>query len=399
MVEEPVSSEPWSSSSRYERTLGPSDMARRLKGKVVIIGQVDYQVRNAARLAGALRQRGQPCVVLDNSAIADKGRRRFGPGEHGLFRRTEHIQIHESPYGVDWLSTASLVLAFNDLTPMFREALEYRHRLGLPTVCMVEGINDFLRVDFATPRQLPYRRCDAVFLAGADDEQYFPDRRTFVVGMPNVEALAAIPPKFPSALHAVLNVNFTYGALEGKRNEFVRGAQEAFDKLGVSWEITRHPMDDGDLTGLPVSASTQQQLIDRCSVFVSRFATGILEALASGKPVIYFNPHGEQVAKFSKPLGAFEIARSSTELADALRRVEADIAAGTDFRARAARFLQRHAAFGLPDGNDVGARFAEAVSTVLDAHDARLTCGVGVVPRAPRGARAVSAGASRLGPR
>jgi FkbM family methyltransferase len=131
-------------------------------------------------------------------------------------------------------------------------------------------------------------------------------------------------------------------------------------------------MDNGDLTGLPVSVSSQQQLINRCSVFVSRFATGIIEALASGKPVVYFNPHGERATKFSEPLGAFEIARSSTELADALRRVEADIAAGVDFRTRAARFLQRHAAFGLPDGSDVGARFAAAVTTVLDAHQAKL---------------------------
>jgi FkbM family methyltransferase len=372
VLDAPVPSEPWSSSSGYKRTLGPSDMARRLKGKIVIIGQVDYQVRNAARLARALRQRGHPCAVMDNSAVADEGRRQTGPDERNLFWRTEHIKIREKEYGTDWLSSASLVIAFNDFTPMFREALEYRHRLGLPTVCIVEGINDFLRVDFHTPRQLPYRRCDYVFLAGADDEQYFADRPTFVVGIPNVEALAAVRPLFPSAFHVVLNVNFTYGALEGKRNEFVRAAQEAFDKLGVSWEITRHPMDDGDLTGMPVSESTQQELIDRCSVFVSRFATGILEALASGKPVIYFNPHGEQVAKFNEPLGAFEIARSSIELADALRRVEADIAAGVDFRSRAANFLQRHAAFGSPDGTDVGDRFASAVWTVLDANDARL---------------------------
>jgi FkbM family methyltransferase len=240
---------------------------------------------------------------------------------------------------------------------------------------MVEGINDFLRVDFAAPLPLPYRRCDYVFLAGEDDAQYFEDRSTFLVGLPNVEALASIRPEFPREMLAVLNVNFTYGALEDRRDEFVRAAQEAFDKLGIAWQITHHPMDKGDLSGLPVSPSTQQQLIDRCSVFVSRFATGIIEALASGKPVIYFNPHGEEVAKFSDPLGAFEIARSATELADALRRVETDIAAGVDFRARAAPFLRRHAGLAMPDGSDVSTRFSAAVIAVLDAHGSSLAAG------------------------
>lgn len=371
LVDQPIPPDRWGAPSGSDTSLGPSAMATRLMGKVVIIGQVDYQVRNGARLGRALRQRGIPCVVLDNSGVADKGLRKLTAAEPGLFDRIEHIRVSQKLYDADWLSTASLVVAFNDFTPMFREALEYRHRLGLPSVCMVEGVNDFWRVDFATPRLLSYRRSDYVFLAGADDERYFPDRPTRVVGMPVVAALAERQPTFPGTFKAVLNVNFTYGALEDKREAFVSAAREAFEELGVAWEITRHPMDTGDFTGLPVSSSTQQQLIDDCSVFVSRFATGIIEALASGKPAIYFNPHGERVAKYSEPLGAYDVATSPAELVAALRRVEADIAAGVDFRARAARFLQHHAAYGLPDGRDIGTRFAEAVSGILDAHEAQ----------------------------
>jgi hypothetical protein len=92
LLDEPVPPESWNL-PRYDSTLGPSDMARRLANKVVIIGQVDYQVRNAARLARALRQRGHPCVVMDNSAVADEGRRRLAPGDKALFWRTEHIEV------------------------------------------------------------------------------------------------------------------------------------------------------------------------------------------------------------------------------------------------------------------------------------------------------------------
>lgn len=345
----------------------PSEMALRLKDKVVFIGQVDYQIRNAATLAHELRLRGHPCVVLDNSAFASGSLRQLRPNESGIFWRTEHIKISKPPYGPDWLSTAKLVVAFNDFNDDFREALEYRHRLGLPSVCMVEGINDFLRVDFEGYRYLPYRRCDYVFLAGENDRRYFEDRQTYVVGLPIIEKLCDREPVFPEHPLAVLNVNFTYGALENEREGFVAKAKSAFEALGLDWVITQHPMDMAALSGLPVSKRTQYELIEDCTVFVSRFATGILEALASGKPVVYFNPHGEKVEKFKEPLGAFEIATNERELAQALRKVLKDVEAAVDFRERARVFLEHHTAYD-PEGPSVAATFAEVAQGVMSRH-------------------------------
>ncbi|MCD6390767.1 MAG: FkbM family methyltransferase [Dehalococcoidia bacterium] len=124
-------------------------------------------------------------------------------------------------------------------------------------------------------------------------------------------------------------------------------------------------MDKGNLKGYPVSNLTQHELIDKCSVFVSRFATGILEALASGKPVIYFNPHNEKAEKFKSPLGAYEIATTEEELIRALKNVSNDIEAGVDFRARALPFLEWHTGY-RPDGSSVTHRFAEAVAEILE---------------------------------
>jgi len=344
--------------------IGPSEMAHRLKDKIVFIGQVDYQVRNAAAFSRELRLNGHPCVVLDNSSFAAGGARRFKKEDSKLFYRTEHIQIDTPPYGMDWLSTAKLVIVFNDFNEDFREALEFRNRLGMPSVCMVEGINDFLRIDFETPRYLPYRRCDYVFLAGQDDERYFKDRETFLVGLPIIEKLAEKTPQFPEKPLAVLNVNFTYGAHENKRREFVCLAEAAFEKAGVDWVITQHPMDKGNLSSFPKSNDTQYELIDQCSVFVSRFATGILEALASGKPVVYFNPHGEKVAKYTESLGAFEIATNVDELSNAIRNAVRDIENGVDFRERAQKFLEHHTAFRL-NGLASTDRFYRAVLDVI----------------------------------
>lgn len=351
---------------RLKHSLVPTEIARRLKDKIVFICRNNYHLRNAAAFASELRLRGHPCVVLDNSAFASGGQRQLPPEENKIFRYTERIKVARPPYDPDWLSTAKLVITFNDFNDDFREALEYRHRLALPSVCMVEGINDFLRVDFQGYRHLPYRRCDYVFLAGNDDKKYFEDRQTYVVGLPVIESLATKVPAFPEKPLAVLNVNFTYGALETAREQFIVKARNAFAACGYEWVITKHPMDKADFRGYPVSGLTQYELIDRCSVFVSRFATGILEALASGKPAIYFNPHNEKVEKFKSPLGAYEIATTEEELVRALQNVAKDIKAGVDFRERALPFLEWHTAYQPDDGQRVTHRLAEAVTDLLE---------------------------------
>ena len=351
--------------------IGPSTMARRLKDKIVIIGQVDYQVRSAAAFARELRLQGHPCVVLDNSGFAADGKRKFPANEEHIFFRTQHIRVESGPYSIDWLSSAKLVIVFNDFNEDFRDALEFRNRLNLPSVCAVEGINDFLRLDFEGYRLLPYRRCDSVFLAGEHDEKYFIDRDTSVAGLAVIEELAGKEAAFPTNPFAVLNVNFTYGSLENERDGFVQQARQAFETLGLDWRITQHPMDQGQLDRLPVSEKTQYELIDEGSVFVSRFATGILEALASGKPAIYFNPHHEKVDKFKEPLGAFDVATNGEELVRALQKALKDIEDGVDFRQRAKAFLKLHTGWD-PEGTNAGKKFAAAAMSVLDSKQAEL---------------------------
>nr|WP_320010999.1 glycosyltransferase family 2 protein [uncultured Desulfobulbus sp.] len=344
--------------------LKQSGMACRLAGAVVIVCQVDYHVRSAAHFITALREYGYRALVMDNSSFVANGTRQATEKDRSGIFNSEYIQIKKGPYSADWLATAALVITFNDFNEDFREALELRRLLGLRTVCAVEGINDFLRIDFNEPRYLPYRRCDTVFLAGANDAPFFSDRETHVTGLPSIEVLVEKTPEFPRVPLAVLNVNFTYDALEHCRDSFVAAAADGFAQIGMQWVITQHPMDKGSLARMPVSKLTQYELIDAGSVFVSRFATGILEALASGKPAIYFNPHGEQVSKFQDPKGAFEIANNTRELVEALKITLADIESGVDFRNRALPFLKHHTGY-LHDEHTSEHRFAEAVDLIL----------------------------------
>lgn len=353
-----------SAASVFDKGLIPSATALQLRYKIVFICQVDYQLRNATRFCQELNGRGYNCAILDNSLFASGGTRQLPDDEIGIFSHVDYIKIQNTPYGPDWLSTARLVLAFNDFNDDFREALEYRHRLRMPSVGIVEGINDFMRLDFDDYRYLPYRRSDYVFLAGDNDRKYFEDRKTFVVGLPIIEKLHGKKVSFPERPLAVVNVNFTYGVLENRRAEFISKTREAIEAVGVDWVITQHPMDTADLTSLPVSNQTQYELIDAGSIFISRFATGILEAIASGKPAIYFNPHGEKVEKFKEPFGAFSIATTVSELADAIRQAISDIRAGVDFRKRGAKFLEHHTGY-RGAGPSASTRLADAVEEIL----------------------------------
>ncbi len=326
---------------------GPSKIAERLRGRVTFICEVDYQLRCAATIANALADRDIESAILDNSSFASGGRRALKTAPE-LSSRCFVEAVKNPPYERDWLATASLVMTFNDWSPYIRDALEYRALLNLPSVACVEGISDFLRVDLEAYRLLPYRRSDHLILAGKHDEQFFQDRDASVGGLPNVHALTAKTAIFPKNPLAVINVNFTYGQMEWARDSFVAEAVAACAAVPIDYQITRHPSDTAPLGRVNISEQNQYEQIDACSVLISRFATGIIEALASGKPVVYFNPHNEQVTKFQNPLGAFRIARSSAELTKAIGATLKDIEAGVDFRDQARRFLDLHTNYNPP---------------------------------------------------
>ncbi len=359
--------EHWPPASR----IVPSAIALQTKDKIVFVCQVDDHLRIAARFTRELQYRGHPCVILDNSQFAERGRQ-LDRGEHRIVEGIERIAVPTPPYGSDWLSTAKLAVLFVDHAADYREALEFRHLLGMPTIGFVEGTTDFLRTDFERPSDLPYRRCDHVLLAGEHDAQYFADRSVAVVGLPEIEDRATTMPSFPATPLAVLNVNFADGGLENRRELFLAAAREGIHAAGFDLAISQHPLDRSDL-GAEVSSKPQSQLIAEGSVFVSRFATGILEALASGKAVVYFNPHGERAGKFDEPMGAYELAMTPGELTLALARVRRDIEAGVDFRARARDFLRAHAGLGL-DSRSAIDRFADFATAIAeDEQDVQLS--------------------------
>ena len=337
------------------------------KDKIVIICLADYHIRNAVKLVKEFRLRGKQVLIIDFSAVAEDGQRQAKPSDCDGLEDTEILRPKISRLHYHSLLLAQSVIRFNDHNEGVRLVAEFRRSAGLPVCAIVEGISDFRRVDFVPYTDLSYRRSDIVLLAGAADRPFFTDRKTAIAGIATIaELFAAAPVPCPKKFSVLVNCNFTYGVLPAKREVFLQDAKTAIDYLQLDYSITRHPMEESKFHGYKVTRETQNDAIRSHSVFVSRFATGILEALAIGRPVIYFNPHNEKVEKFKQPMGAFTIAKTPKELVIALRQAQKDIEQRVDFKQRARPFLEQHC--GLAEQQN--APFAEAIDFVLQENKA-----------------------------
>lgn len=298
----------------------------------------DYHVWTMEKAARILASRGVSFVFVDSTTNhRDEGAR---------------ARIGES--NLPWVSynnyrlgnfRPQVVLVMNDWETQIRSLIEEAHARGSTTVGLIEGVQDFTDADIGRKRR-PYRSVKQVFLSGEFDRQFFPPEvPTRVVGVPRIDELRTEPCSFPTEPLIIVNSNFSYGVLSGAREMWLESVSKACKKVGVSFVISKHPADDGDFSHYEVTDLSMYDCIRQGSVFVSRFGSGIIEALAMGKPSIYHNPHGEKVIKFGHPMGAYRTTTEVDALAEALR---AEIADRTDRRPQARAFLRHHVAWDAP---------------------------------------------------
>ncbi|MEI2418918.1 glycosyltransferase, partial [Arthrospira platensis SPKY2] len=240
-----------------------------------------------------------------------------------------------------------VIVCMNDWDTVVKPVIEAARGAGIPTVGLVEGMQDFGDVDTGRVRK-PYRTVEYLFLPGKFDQKYFADciEKTRVVGIPRIDELLSEVPKFPEKPLVVVNVNFTYNVLEECREEWLQGVVDACKIVGVDYVISQHPADKADLSKYNVSDKSMYDLIRQGSVFVSRFSSGILEALAMGKPVIYHNPHGEKVDQFVEPMGAYPVTKNINTLTSYIKKI---VFSSTD-RKQFKEFLEFHC--DCDNGND-----------------------------------------------
>lgn len=291
-----------------------------------------YHVVTARPVAEILRRRGIEVSFLDFTSFGSEEETLERPGERHWHDVADFLT---AGHGFD------VLVVFNDWDPLVTRPLVMEARAaGAATVGFAEGINDFHDADTGRLRDA-YRTVEWVLGAGEDDRRYFRDvgSKFQVVGFPRIAPLLERPAQPPERTRAVINVNFTYKVLEDERRRWLDSAIEGCRLAGLEWIVSQHPQDGADLSSCPVDRRSFEESMRENAILISRFSSCIIEALAMGRPVVYYNPHGEKVEKFREPLGAYGLASDPRGLA---RAVRSELERADDLAARRMKFLGEH---------------------------------------------------------
>lgn len=278
---------------------------------VVFLPHREYHVWTISLMLPALKEQGLSCLIVNVDAHQRDG------GVDAMVAREGLSQINMSEFLLKGTRFKSLAV-FNDWDRSTRPVMMAARFAGIPTIGIVEGIQDYHDMDISRLRYA-YQAVDHVLLPGAFDRKYFDDieaSTVHVAGIPRIGFMRndPKPPASNSKKIALINSNFSYGVLVEHRDAWLTEAVEAALEAGFEPVISRHPADVGELFPEYVSDLDFYSCLEKADITVQRFASGILEALAWGRPVVYHNSHGERVDKFADPMGAYPITRSKEAL-------------------------------------------------------------------------------------
>ncbi|MEM9035828.1 MAG: hypothetical protein AAGD18_14630 [Actinomycetota bacterium] len=306
----------------------------------MLVAQAAYHLDELLPLRDELGRRGIPATV----AIPEPPRRPLHRLRPAVRRHRQLLRAIEGRAPVGAPTAASGLLAgagafvvMNDWGAATSSLVSAARAGGIPTIGWVEGVQDFADIDTGRSRRA-YRTVDHVMTLGSYDAGQLAGVPTTVVGSGRLRRLWDAEPAAGDDVVAV-NCNFTYRVLEEHRRAWLRSVRSAGADAGVALQVSQHAADRALLDPRTRTSEPVGALLQRASVFVSRFSTVCYEALVRGVPLAYHNPHGEQVPTFRDPQGAFDLTAGVADLGEVLRRERPD---GRAVRAAAGAFLEHH---------------------------------------------------------
>lgn len=314
-----------------------------------------YHLDDCLPVVHRLRELGYSVEIINTDSV----RSTWEVTSRAASRGIKLLDFHDF---VSSRSKVRCVVLFNDWDPLMRLVARISFDNQITTIGWVEGIQDYLDADTGRLRY-PYRRSLHVILPGLFDKRYFKENGQIL----HIGQIVRIQELWKNRLletnwqekNVLINSNFSYGVLDNRRDVWLGSAVEACLESKVDPIISRHPFDTGTLYKEFETKATFLDALKVSAVSIHRFASGILESLAYGKPVIYYNPHRETVDKFLDPRGAYLIANSKEELVEILRNRR------FYWDERAVReFLELHAGL-ITNGSDPATVMTQIIESII----------------------------------
>ncbi len=187
-------------------------------------------------------------------------------------------------------SRPDILVLYNDWTKAAIRVISQCHLLKIPVVCIQESI-----IDFGDPfRRMQH--ADDVMIQGVRSATLLPRKHFYLTGNPRYSNSGN---RNTIADYALINCNFTYNIFEEVRTGWLDDVTSALDELGINYLISQHPRDTGDLhkykNVIKSSSTGLEEQLGKAGLLITRFSSLIHESLIRGVPVVYYNPHNEQM--------------------------------------------------------------------------------------------------------
>ena len=249
----------------------------------------------------------------------------------------------ELPHNIHGVLTAA------DWTSEFlalRRVLKHRN---IPIIALQEGPQDWhLRFRQNDKIVIPnhYRNADISIMQGATSFLAARPSQGTIIGNPKVNKFT--PVQLPDTPSILINLNFSY--IKTKPDYETHGQAWLKDILSVmasekiDYRISQHPRDEvpcDDNNLIKSNASKIKDQLISSTIIITRFSSVIFEALALGRHVIYYNPHGEPMP-YLQGLTS-DCVKLATSPADLKSAIKDCLKQGEVNRDEALTYLRQHA--------------------------------------------------------
>lgn len=293
----------------------------------VFIPHKKYHTYEFIEAVKVLKEHGYSAVIVNPSPPH--------PDEGAFIDNQGNLFIDFNSYIKSGHKTSCIVCANDWERPVVQPLLRIAKYHNIPTVAVVEGVNDFHDVDVRIPGspahfRNAYGTAKYIVLNGTYDSKYFtnPNQNISVAGINRLQLLNKyainrnVRDKSAKKKVVLINLNFSYGVKRNDAESWLHNVIKACKWHGYNYVISKHPQDDTPTYDHPVSKKHLYDDLVECDVLVTRFSGAIFEALVIGVPIVYFNPSIEKIDKFKESMGAYCYAKSFEEMESALKSID-----------------------------------------------------------------------------